>query len=49
MTGSFLLRQAISVSSTSTRPVKGPTEAMVAEKPEKKTPPAMPQGGDMDF
>jgi chaperonin GroEL len=24
------------------------TEAMVAEKPEKKTPPAMPQGGGMD-
>jgi chaperonin GroEL len=25
------------------------TEAMVAEKPEKKTPPAMPQGGMDDF
>jgi chaperonin GroEL len=25
------------------------TEAMVAEKPEKKTPPPMPPGGDMDF
>jgi hypothetical protein len=24
------------------------TEAMVAEKPEKKTPPAMPPGGGMD-
>jgi chaperonin GroEL len=24
------------------------TEAMVAEKPEKKTPPAMPHGGGMD-
>ena len=25
------------------------TEAMVAEKPEKKAPPAMPAGSDMDF